>query len=121
MDIFIDLQPWINAIGLGLDFIGVLLLAQEWRIAVRSERAELELAAREVQRELPPSMPRPSGPHQDMFDYMNRRQRAGMKAQRARTTLSSRSGWFVASFLFIAVGFILQIVASIPLGGAPVQ
>lgn len=112
---FAALQPWLNLVGLALDFLGVMLLAYEWRVAVRAERREVELAEQAARRELPPSMPRPTGPHQETFDYMNRRRAASMKAERARTTFSSRANWFVRAFALIAIGFMLQIIAAVPL------
>jgi hypothetical protein len=35
---------WLNVAGLGLDFVGFLMLANEWRIMVNAEEREAALA-----------------------------------------------------------------------------
>ncbi len=115
METFASIQLWLNLTGLMSDFTGVILLAHEWRVAMRAERHEAALAEREALLETPPSVPRPGGPHREMFDYMDRKRKSNQRAMRARTAFTSRSKWFVLAFAFIAVGFLLQIVAAIPI------
>ncbi|MCI4666173.1 MAG: hypothetical protein MRY74_15785 [Neomegalonema sp.] len=111
---FAALQPWFNVGGHALSFVGTVLLAFEWRIALRAEQREAELAAQEARRELPPSMPRPTGQHHDTFAWMDRQRKASDRALRARTAFSTRSSWFTLAFVAIALGFLLQIVGAIP-------
>lgn len=107
-------RGWIDLAGLSLDFIGVLLLASEWRIAIAAERREAELEEREMLLRPRPGAPRPAGPHQAVFDDMRdrmdeRRRRGRMAADRA-----ARRARFTPALALIAVGFLLQIIASAP-------
>lgn len=108
------IQGWLNFTGLSLDFVGVLLLAYEWRIAVQAERREAELAQREQMLKPNPMMPRPNIPQQAVFDHMREQQRFNQQYRRTQTTLLMRRSWFSAALLLIATGFLLQIVGSWP-------
>ena len=115
MNEIVALQPWLNFGGLTLDFIGVVLLAFEWRSAMRAERREVELAELAARREAPPNFPKPGGEHHETFAWMRRRRDADMRARRAHSAFDERSGWFTLAFVIIVIGFLLQIVGSLPL------
>lgn len=109
-------QAWINTAGLGLDFLGVLLLAFEWRTAMRHEAHEAEVAQREELVRPRPGLPTPAGPHHEMHQDFKERQRFRERANRAAAARTQRRGWFVASLVLIAVGFLLQMIGSLPGG-----
>jgi hypothetical protein len=113
------IQNWLNFAGLALDFAGVLLLAYEWRIAVRAEQQEAAIAAREQMFKPHPHMPKPNIPQQDVFDWMREKQRFQQLQSRTQSTLMLRRNWFGVALILIAAGFLLQLVGSWP-GGLPV-
>ncbi len=111
-------QGWLNVVGLGFDLVGVLLLSYEWWVAIRAERREAELLEREQRLKPNPMMPRPSGPHQAVFDHMKENMRFQQQSLRARVVREERRSWFMAALFLIAIGFVLQILGSWP-GGLP--
>lgn len=116
MPSFSALQPWLNFGGLTLDFIGLLILAIEWRIAIAAERLESEIEEREER--LRPR-PAPGGrqadhPHGDVFEDMRRRQKLRERMSRGTMAREERRGWFVLALLLIAFGFLAQMAGSIP-------
>jgi len=110
------LQQWFNVAGLSLDFIGVLLLAYEWWIALSAERANAERDAFEQRIRPSPMMPKPKNPHQPMHDYMRDQLRFQREHAQAHTIRGMRRSWFTAALVLIALGFMLQIIGSWPLG-----
>ena len=118
MTLFLIVQPWLNLAGLVVDFVGVVLLAIEWRIALKAERREVDLAAREAAREFPPTIKRTEFPGQEMMEWMERQRKSRDAMRRARSAFSERSGWFTLAFVFIIVGYLMQMVGSIPLSAA---
>ncbi|MEN0066568.1 MAG: hypothetical protein AAGA48_30815 [Myxococcota bacterium] len=117
METWLLLQPWLNTLGLLLDFIGVLLLVREWRIAADHDANEAELADWEERLRPNPMMPRPQGPHADMHADMRQRHAFHQRQGRIRATWAARRTWFMAAFLVIGTGYLLQLVASVPVGG----
>lgn len=107
-------QAWLNVAGLSLDFVGVMLLAWEWWLALSAERREAELAARDRMLAPHPMMPKPAGPHQAVFDHMRDQQRASARDRRLAGTQGMRRGWFMLAMMLIASGFLLQILGSWP-------
>jgi hypothetical protein len=107
-------QSWLNIAGLCLDFVGVVLLAFEWWLALSAERIEAETEDRERRLAPHPSMPRPNNPHQAVFDHMRAQHSANVKSQRRSLTRGMRRGWFVTAMIMIAAGFLLQILGSWP-------
>ena len=107
-------QAWLNVAGLALDFLGVLLLAWEWWLALSADQREAELEARERQLQPSPMMPRPANPHQAVFDHMREQQTSGARSRRLAATRGMRRGWFVLAMGLIAGGFLLQMLGSWP-------
>jgi hypothetical protein len=60
-----------------------------------------------------------NNPYQPMHDYMRDNLRQQREATRAQGVRGMRRGWFTAAMVFIALGFLLQILGSWP-GGFPV-
>jgi hypothetical protein len=112
------LQQWLNVAGLSFDFIGVLMLAYEWWIALNTERKEIQLAEQEMRFRPHPMTPQPHGEHQAVFERMREDQRFRQRVERAHTAHNMRREWFVIAFVFIASGFALQFLGSWP-GGLP--
>lgn len=110
---FAAAQPWLNLAGLTLDFLGLILLAWEWRLALAAERREAEIAAREEMLRRRPNMP--EHPNQEVFDDMRRRMRFREKQGRAQAAWAERGSWFTLALGVIALGILLQIAAAIPL------
>lgn len=110
------LQQWFNVAGLSFDFIGVVMLAYEWWIALSAERENAERAAHEQRLRPSPMMPKPDNPHQPMHDFMREQLRFQRDSARANTIRGMRRGWFTAALVLIAFGFLLQIVGSWPGG-----
>jgi hypothetical protein len=109
------LQPWLNVVGVALDFAGVLILAYEWWIALKAEQHEAELLAREQRFKMPPTMqPQQTNPHQPVFDHMREQQRFLQQQRRTQAVRGMRLNWFIAAFVLIALGYLLQFVGSFP-------
>lgn len=113
MPFFLTLQPWLNVAGLALDFLGVVLLAFEWRVALAAERREAEIAEREERFRPRPTMPQ--RPHAEVFDDMDRRRKFQERMMRSRSAWQARRGWFTLAMALVALGFLLQIAGSLPL------
>jgi hypothetical protein len=112
-------QPWLNLAGLVFDFVGVIMLAYEWWIALSADRQAAERAAFENRIRPNPMMQQQmqqANPHKPMHDYM--REQLQFQRDQARTEglRGMRRGWFTAAMVFIAAGFLLQILGSIPTG-----
>jgi hypothetical protein len=113
------MQQWFNLAGLCFDFLGVMMLAYEWWIALSADRQEAERAAFERRIQPPPMMrqqQQQSNPHQPMHDYMRENLRFQQQIQREQGIRGMRRGWFTAAMVFVALGFLLQIVGSWPGG-----
>lgn len=110
------IQQWFNLAGLSFDFVGVIMLAYEWWIALSAERAEAERAAFEHRMRPHPMMQQQqqSNPHQPVHDYMRENMRFQQQTLRAQGVRGMRRGWFTTAMAFIALGFLLQILGSWP-------
>jgi hypothetical protein len=108
-------QSWLNVAGLTLDFVGVMLLAYEWSVALAAERREAEVEARRQMTRPHPSMPRSANPHQPVFDHMREQHEFNERRRRTSAARGIRRGAFVTALVLIAVGFLLQIAGSLPI------
>lgn len=106
--------PYLNIAGLTCDFLGVVLLGLEWWTALSAERQEAERLRRQAMLKPNPMMPRPSGPHQAVFDHMREQRETFQQVQRGEAVRGMRRGWFMLAMALIAVGFLLQIAGSWP-------
>jgi hypothetical protein len=113
-DILWAAGPYLNLAGLILDFVGVVLLAVEWWTALSAERHEADMEHRQEMLRPHPMMPRPSGPHQQVFDHMRQQQQAFARRQRGSTARGMRRSWFTLAMVLIGSGFLLQILGSWP-------
>lgn len=112
------LQPWFNMIGLCFDFVGVIILAYEWWIALSAERQEAERAAMEHRLRPHPiiQQQQQANPHQPVFDHMRENLRFQRELQRATSVRGMRGAWFATAMVLIATGFLFQILGSWPGG-----
>ena len=113
------IQQWFNLAGLTLDFLGVIMLAYEWWIALSAERAEAERNAFEHRIRPAPMMQQQmqqGNPHQPMHDYMRENLRFQQQMAREQGVRGMRRGWFAAAMVLIAGGFLFQILGSWPGG-----
>jgi hypothetical protein len=110
------IQQWLNVAGLSLDFLGVIMLAYEWSIALSAENKEAERAAMENRLRPSPAFQQhqANNPHQPMHDYMREQLRFQQQNARAQAVRGLRRSWFVTALVLIALGFMLQILGSIP-------
>lgn len=113
------IQQWFNLAGLSFDFVGVLMLAYEWWIALSADRKAAERAAFENRIRPNPVMQQQmqqGNPHQPMHDHMREQLKFQRDIAQAQGLRGMRQGWFVAAMIFIALGFLLQMLGSFPLG-----
>jgi hypothetical protein len=112
-------QQWFNVAGLGFDFVGVIMLAYEWWIALSADRQAAERAAFENRIRPNPMMQQQmqqANPHKPMHDYMREQLQFQRDLAQAQGLRGMRRGWFTAAMAFIAFGFLLQIMGSWPGG-----
>jgi hypothetical protein len=57
-----------------------------------------------------------NNPHQPMHDFMREQLRFQQQNARAQAVRGMRRSWFVSALVLIALGFLLQILGSIPGG-----
>jgi hypothetical protein len=107
-------QAWFSVVGLAFDFIGVMLLAWEWRLAIIADEQEAAEEARARRTAPNPMMPRPGGPQQAVFDHMRAQMDADQKARRAGSVRGARRGVFTIAMVLITIGFVLQLLGALP-------
>mmetsp|Transcript_21964 Transcript_21964/g.32445 ORF Transcript_21964/g.32445 Transcript_21964/m.32445 type:complete len:127 (+) Transcript_21964:21-401(+) len=113
------IKEYINLVGLVLDFFGFILLLREWWVAFLTQQRELELYQRRFRQEDMDRLQRQNANeilrnHLDTIKNMRERSETEAEIQDISTQLKNRRGLFQLSAFCIMVGFILQIVASIP-------
>lgn len=112
------MQNWLNPLGLGFDFVGVLILAWEWWLALSADQREAAITEQQMRFRPHPMTPPLAGEHQAVFDRMREDMRFRQMMERGHMTRSLRRAWFLTAFALMAVGFILQFLGSWP-GGVP--
>jgi hypothetical protein len=113
------MQQWFNLAGLSFDFIGVIMLAYEWWIALSNERRLAQEA--EFERRIRPNpvfqqQMQQNNPHAPMHEHMRENLRLQREAARAHGVRGMRHGWFAAAMVCIALGFLMQMIGSWPGG-----
>jgi hypothetical protein len=113
------MQQWFNLAGLSFDFVGVIMLAYEWWIALSNERKLAEQA--EFERRIRPNpmmqqQMQQANPHQPIHDHMRESLRLQREAAHAQNVRGMRRGWFTTAMVFIALGFLFQMLGSWPGG-----
>jgi hypothetical protein len=117
------LQQWLNLSGLILDFIGVIILGYEWLIALRADEDNAEKAAFQnrirpnpmVQQHMQQGLSADALRHRATHDHMRAQLEFQRESALAQGLRGMRSGWFKTAMVFIAGGFLLQILGSLPL------
>lgn len=114
-------QAWLQVIGLGVEFLGVLVLAWEWFAARRQDLAERRLAEAQARREdgvvglqrtqsANPQLQR----HFEMTLDMQRRMTA-RELDATRASYGGMRGLAVSlSLILVSLGFALQLLGSWP-------
>ena len=114
-------QAWLQAIGLGIEYLGVLLLAWEWFAARRQDIAEQEIAALQARREEGraglermqagnPQMQR----HFEMTRDVDRRMTTARIAETRRRYGGLRGKAVATSLALVTLGVVLQLAGTIP-------
>ena len=114
-------QAWLQVIGLGIEYLGVILLAWEWFAARRQDLAEEEIASLQARREEGraslermqagnPQMQR----HFEMTRDVDRRMTTARIKETRRRFGGLRGRAVAVSLAFVTVGFLLQLLGSIP-------
>jgi hypothetical protein len=110
-------QQWLTVLGLGLDFLGFMLLLREWWLAFFNERRQMELEEQQERirtlRNLRPAPPGTRNP----FETLERVQdEAALRRARgeARTAMAGRKAAFLFATLLIVLGFVAQIAGAWP-------
>lgn len=119
-------QAWLQVAGLAVDFLGFALIAWEWLIAQRAERAQRAIEARHARdMELSRLMQRQSQgmnphanphmqTHHQVWDEM-RTQAANRAVETTRADYARmRYGVVFAGMLLVFLGFALQVAGTIP-------
>lgn len=108
------IQQWLNFAGLGFDFVGVIMLANEWRIAMKAEQDEAQIREREHRFRPHPNMPGIGGPHQEVFNHIREDHEFRQRSMRGDLARNMREKWFTFAMALIAIGFLLQGLGSLP-------
>ncbi len=113
-------SAWTNVAGLTLDFLGFCLLLREWWLGFLGESAlmaheealerQQRLRAFASQSAADPMKRHLATAGQMQDDMAIRQAREGRRA-----TMRGRRAWFVSATVLIVLGFILQVLAAIPL------
>ncbi len=116
------LQQWLNLSGLILDFVGVIILGYEWWITLKADEDNAEKAAFQnrirpnpmTQQHLQQGLSAEALRHRATHDHMRSQLEFQREAAQAQGLRGMRSGWFRTAMIFIAGGFLLQILGSLP-------
>jgi hypothetical protein len=110
-------QQWLSVLGLGLDFLGFMLLLREWWLAFFNEQRQIELEEQQERirtlRNLRPAPPGTRSP----FETLERVQdEAALRRARgeARAAMAARKGTFLFATVLIVLGFALQVAGTWP-------
>ncbi len=107
-------QAWLTLIGLTLDFLGILLFANEWWAALKAERVEAELEARKAMFKPNPMMPGSGIPNQAVFDWMREQSEARQRQYRTAEARTARWQFYLIALILVAVGFLFQLAGAFP-------
>ena len=119
-------QAWLQVAGLVLDFLGFALIAAEWILAQRQERAALAIEAAQarqaesmayLQRASTGMSPHAASSSQRHFEMMadSQRRMADQRLGSVRQYYGGlRSGVVYAGMAMVCLGFILQLLGNWP-------
>mmetsp|Transcript_19506 Transcript_19506/g.29346 ORF Transcript_19506/g.29346 Transcript_19506/m.29346 type:complete len:126 (+) Transcript_19506:89-466(+) len=115
-----EIKEIVNFAGLVLDFFGFVLLLREWWVAFLTQQRELVILQRRFrQEEIDRMQSQHAGEslrkHLSTIRHVRDRTETQTEIEELSEQLKSRRVLFLVAALCISVGFILQIVASIPL------
>ena len=114
-------QPWLQVIGMIVEFIGVLLISWEWFAAKRQEAAERALEKTQSRSEESMAMmqrAQPANPSMQRHLEMTRDMQRRMTETRVEATRASFGGMraraVAFALCFIVAGFALQLLGAWP-------
>ncbi len=110
-------QQWLTVLGLGLDFLGFMLLLREWWLAFFNEGRQMQLAEQLDRARALRDLRTRGMAGQNPFETLDRMsdESAIRKARgEHRTALMARRGVFLLATVLIVSGFVLQIVGAVP-------
>jgi hypothetical protein len=110
-------QQWLTAVGLGLDFLGFMVLLREWWLAFFNEGRQMQLAEQlDRARSMRDLRNRGMG-GSNPFEALDRVQdESAIRKARSehRAALLARRGVFLLATALIVTGFALQLVGAVP-------
>lgn len=114
-----EIKEIVNFAGLVLDFFGFVLLLREWWVAFLTQQRELIILQRRFRQEEIDRMHSQNAgeslrQHLATIRHVRDRTERRTEIEELTEQLKSRRVLFLVAALCISIGFILQIVASIP-------
>jgi uncharacterized membrane protein len=110
-------QQWLTVLGLGLDFLGFMLLLREWWLAFFNENRQMQMAEQLDRARAMRDMRSRSLGGRNPFEALDRMQdESAVRNARAEhhTALAARRGIFLLATGLIVTGFLLQILGAVP-------
>jgi hypothetical protein len=110
-------QQWLTVLGLGLDFLGFMLLLREWWLAFFNENRQMQMAEQLDRARAMRDMRSRSMGGRNPFETLDRMQdESAIRNARTehRSALTARRGVFLLATALIVSGFLLQIVGAVP-------
>jgi len=110
-------QQWLTVLGLGLDFLGFMLLLREWWLAFFNENRQMQMAEQlermRAMRNMIPRDPRERNPYESLERAQDEQAIRRARAEH-RAAMTARRGVFLLATVLIVAGFLLQIVGAVP-------
>jgi hypothetical protein len=110
-------QQWLTVLGLGLDFLGFMLLLREWWLAFFNENRQMQMAEQfdrmRAMRNMIPRDPRERNPYESLERAQDEQAIRRARAEH-RAAMAARRGVFLLATVLIVAGFLLQIVGAVP-------
>ncbi len=110
-------QQWLTVLGLGLDFLGFMMLLREWWLAFFNEGSQMQFAEQLDRARAMRDMRIRGMGGSNPFETLDRVQdESAIRNARAehRAALMARRGVFLLATALIVAGFALQIVGAVP-------
>src|SRR5262245_6274849 len=110
-------QQWLTVLGLGLDFLGFMMLLREWWLAFFNEDRQMQMAEQLDRMRAMRTMIRRAPGERNPYEALERVQdEQAIRRARAehRTAMAARKGTFVVATLLIILGFVFQLVGAWP-------
>ena len=110
-------QQWLTVVGLGLDFVGFMLLLREWWLAFFNESRQMRMAEQldrmRATRNMFPRAPGERNPYESL-ERVQDEQAIRTARTEHRAAMAARRGVFLLATVLIVSGFVLQIAGAWP-------